>query len=208
MLEADNHQVEDFATEDLDAFIAYHHDAIRRIARSKARRMGFTTADDIEQAVVEHVITKWTYYSGKPASEVEPLLVKTAGRFVSKESDDYMYFTGGYIYNPAEVRRHLRESAWSEGDNCPDVDAKVDLRAAFKTLTKGRQEAVYQHFALGVPSSEMPDSVRKSKDRGVDDITNWLNRREGVRSVSMDELRAKVFSPLPATGLSGRRMEA
>lgn len=206
MLEATEHELEDFATDDLDAFIAYHHGFIRNLARKEGRRRGFTTPDDIEQAVMEEVITRWHALQGKGVAHARAFFNKSAGRFIRSESDDYMYFSGSYIYKPAEVRRRLRDSAWVEGEDCPDVDAKVDLNAAFKEVAKGRQQALYRHYCLGIPVEDMSQAEKRSVYRGVDDITNWLNRKEGVRSVSLDELRAKLSPMLPPVNLSGRQV--
>lgn len=188
--------VEEYSTEDLDEFITYHHETIRGIGEAKGRGQGFTEADDVEQAIMEHVITKWNLYAGQPASRVRKFFEKAANQFLRKERDDYMHFTCSYVYTPADVRRHLRESAWVEGDECPDVDAKVDLQAAFKELTPAKRRSVHKVFAQGVPISELSSAEERSVYRGVDDMTLWLNRKEGVRSYSLDELRGKLFSQL------------
>jgi len=196
MLEEDTHKLEDYSTEDLDEFITYHHETVKRIAQSKGRSLSFAEPDDVEQAIMEHVITKWHLYAGEPASRVKSFFEKAANQFLAKERDDYMHFTAAYIYTPADIRRHLRESAWTEGADCPDPDAKIDLNAAFKTITKNRQRAVYKQYGLGIPSSELSEAEGRSARRGVDDMTAWLNRREGVRTYSLDELRGKLFSQL------------
>lgn len=190
------HELEDYSTEDLDEFITYHHELIKLIAQSKGRGLSYAEPDDIEQEIMEHVIRKWHLYSGQPASKVKSFFERAANQYLEQERDDYMHFTGSFIYTPQETRRHLRESAWLEGAECPDVDAKVDLQAAFATITKGRQDAVYRHFGLGVPTSEMTQAEKRQVHRGVDDMTAWLNRKDAARSYSLDEVRGKLFAQL------------
>lgn len=196
MQEVTAEEVFDFTTDDLDAFISYHHETIKAIASSKGRNLGYTTPDDVEQEIMKHVVTNWHLYSGKKASTVKSYFEKAANQFLNRERIDYMYFSAAYIYTPAEIRRHLRDSAWVDADQCPDVDARVDLHAAFKTLTKGRKTAVYKQYGLGIPSGELSEAEGRAARRGVDDITAHLNKQEGVRSYSLDELRGKLFAQL------------
>ena len=192
----DQEEALDFATDDIDAFVRYHRDTIKGIALSKGRNLGYTTPDDIEQAIMEHITLKWNLYAGRPAPVVPSYFGKAANQYLAQERLDYMYFTAAYLYTPSEIRRHLRDSAWTDLDQCPDVDARTDLHAAFKTLTKARQDAVYKQYGLGIPSSEMSEAEGRAARRGVDDITAYLNKQEGVRSYSLDELRDKLFAQL------------
>ena len=196
MQEVTTEEVLDFTTDDLDAFISYHHDTIKGVALSKGRNLGYTTPDDVEQAIMEHVVRKWHLYSGRPASRVQSYFGKAANQFLNQERLDYMYFSAAYLYTPAEIRRHLRESAWSDLEQCPDVDARIDLHKAFATLTKGRQEAVYKQYGLGIPSSEMSEAEGRAARRGVDDITAYLNHSSGTQSYSFEEIREKIFAQL------------
>lgn len=196
MQEAIAEEVFDFTTDDLDAFISYHHETIKVIAKSKGHSLRYATPDDVEQEIMEHLVKNWHLYAGKKASTVKTYFEKAANQFLNRERIDYMYFSAAYIYTPAEIRRHLRDSAWTDADQCPDVDARVDLHTAFKTLTKGRRIAVYKQYGLGIPSGELSEAEGRAARRGVDDITAYLNKKEGVRTYSLDALRDKLFAQL------------
>ena len=190
MLEETSHESAEHIPGTLDEFLEFHKATIRRVAERKYQRQGFTTPDDIEQAISEHVIREWKHYEGANADQARANFNKAANQYLAKESMDYMHFTGSFVYTPALVRSILENSAWSLIRECPDVEGRVDVREAFETLTPIQQSAVFRRYGLKVPSNETTANEQKNCRRGVDNICARLNRRAGkARTYTLDDLR-------------------
>lgn len=193
-------EVVDFATEDVNEFLVYHREKIGRVAYGKWNKQGFTTPQDIEQSIYEHVLKEWKHYSGKPTSLVYSYFGKAADQYLAAESRDYMYFSGSFVYSSKDVRRHLDKSTWSLIEEAPDLEARVDLRRAFESLTAGQKKAVFSRWGLRRPASEETVNERKAVQRGVDAMTHWLNRKEKATSYSLDDIRGLLGIPESAFG--------
>jgi hypothetical protein len=101
---------------------------------------------------------------------------RLARQFLATERIDYMYFTGGFVYTPSQVQHALATSTWSDASEAPDVDARADMHSAWRRLTPVQQNAVYKRYGLNMPVSELTSAERSAAYRGVDEITQYLNR--------------------------------
>jgi hypothetical protein len=177
----------------LEEFLEFHDPTIQRVAKRKWGRQGFCEAEDVAQAIRLNVIEKWKRYEGLDANQATRYFEKAASQYLGKEAEDYMYFSGTYVYTPGQVRKHLERSTWSLIEEAPDVDARIDIKSAFENLSPARKAAVFRRFALKIPLEETTTLEQRNCLRGIDAITHWLNRREKPRGYTLDEVRQKLF---------------
>lgn len=167
--------------ETLEEFSTLHWNTVSRIASRLARQHGTVDAEDLVQAIWEKAIERFDgSLKGVDQQTAEKYLTRYGRDALNQESLDYMYFSGKYIYSPREVRTKLATCAWSELHECPDVEARVDLRGAFERLPPKQRLAVFKRYGMKEPASSMSSAEKRNEERGVDAITHYLNR--GVRA--------------------------
>lgn len=159
----------------LEDLYTQHAATAKKIARREHRKMPSCTVEDMEQAIWEHASKEVKYYLNKDASTVESYMTKAAKQFWSKERTDYMYFTGSYVYTPADVRKILAASAWSRLDECPDVDGRVDVRGAYAALAPMQARAVFKLYGLKEEQAAFTETEKRNLRYGIDNITHRLN---------------------------------
>lgn len=174
-----------------DLYLA-HAATAKKVARREHRKMPSCTVEDMEQAIWEHATKKTKHYVGKDASTVESYMTKAAKQFWSRERTDYMYFTGSYMYTPADVRRILAASAWSRLDECPDVEGRIDVRAAYMTLAPMQRRAVYKLYGLKEEQANFTESEGRNLRYGIDNITHRLNSGLDKRPTDFNTLGETV----------------
>lgn len=174
--------------ETVDAFARIYWDKVNQVARSLHRQYGVVDAEDIAQGIWEKIIPRFEKdYKHMDAETLQKVFQRLGKDVLNRESLDYMYFSGSYIYTPQEVRDKLSTCGWNELDECPDVDARVDLREAYRHLPPKQQAAVLKRYGLKEPPGGMSDSEARNERRGVDSITHWLNRGLGVAPARLDD---------------------
>lgn len=171
--------------ETVDEFLFVHGTTVNQVARGVARDFKAVNHEDLEQDLWVVITERFSYFA--EARNVRALLNATAKRLANAERIDYMHFTGSYIYTPDDVRTILQDSVWSDIEKAPDVEGRADVRAKYDRLAQGRKDAVYKRFALGFPYKELTEGERKSLNRGVNDIANWLNGALSLKPLSYDE---------------------
>lgn len=162
---------------------------IERIASREAASRHYIDPEDVAQAVRLSIVEEWKIYQGREADQVIAILRRRARRYIEKEVADYMYFSGAYLYTPQQVRYHLETSAWTEMTEHSDINARADVLAAWETLPPATKRAVYRRYALGIPTSEMTDAESRACRRGVDQITERMNKNVPP-AVSTEEVLA------------------
>lgn len=174
--------------ETLDEFASLYFETVREMSETIHRKFGTVEAEDIEQGVWEAVVQSFDKaFTGLARDTARARLYRVGMRYQNREDLDYMYFAGNYHYSPSEVRLKLATCAWSDVEKCPDIDAKIDLRAAFTALPPKQRMAVFKRFGMRVLAGELSSSEKRSEERGVDGITNWLNRKEKRAAVRLDD---------------------
>lgn len=176
----------------LEDLYTTHADTAKKIARREHRKMPSCTVEDMEQAIWEHATKEVKYYLQKDAGTVESYMTKAAKQFWSKERTDFMYFTGSYVYTPADVRRILAASAWSRLEECPDVDGRVDVRGAYLTLAPMQRRAVFKLYGLKEEQSSFSATESRNLRYGIDNITHRLNSGLGKHPSDFNALGASV----------------
>ena len=163
-----------------------------RIAAREHQKLAMFDAEDVEQAIWEHVLTNWKYYAKADAKFVEIYMTKAARGFAQSERIDYMYFTGAFVYTPKLVAAGLETCAWKPIEEVPDVDTRVDLQEAFEQLrakAPKQAEAVFKRYGLG--EDDLSAAERMNVSRGIESLTHRLNSGLRLQAESIDLTVAK-----------------
>lgn len=148
---------------------------VHYIAKRQHYGVDYLSVEDMEQAIWEHAVKEFRYYKNKTASEIEAIFTKVAKRYWSKQRIEHMYAVGCYIYSPEMIKEYLEDSVWTELQDAADIDARIDLLDAFKSLPPKQSQAVYKHYAENVPLKELSDAEKRNVLRGIDNLTHYLN---------------------------------
>lgn len=175
-----------------DFYTVYHED-VARISRKVANEFKTVQAEDLEQDLWADLSATWEKILEASKFTVQSIIRRRALQLANKERIDYMHFSGSYLYTPKDVRLILSESAWSDIDQAPDIEGRVDVRAKFDKLAPGRQAAVYKRYGLGVTYKELSKSEQNALERGVGQITDWLNSALNFYSVSYENSMQEDF---------------
>ena len=131
----------------------------------------------------------WVFYldtpvmHSYPAQKQQSLLVKQARKTLQQERIDYMHFTGTFVYTPDAVRTILANSVWAEVDDIGyDVEGRVDVQTAMKSLSIDARRLLYRQFVLG-ELGKFTEAQRRTSYRAVDKIARELNSQVRVDAV-------------------------
>lgn len=167
-------------------FCVEHMDTVQRIARQQHKRSNIFTPDDIEQAIWMTLASKWENIRSYPSKNVVQLARMAAAEWCKKQRLDYAYFCGKVIYTTEEVKRILRESTWEDLGPGIDVEGRVDVRNAFKSLPAAQQINVFRLF--GLKETDMVGAPQVSASRGIRNITDYLNSHLAADQKEIDSL--------------------
>lgn len=156
---------------------------VNEIASQEWKRSALYELDDVVQAIWLHMMEHWKDYEEASVPLTRHMVRRAAKAFCEKQRVDYMYAMGAYLYTPALVRRYLETVVWCAPENCPDVDARVDLTEALGKLSTVQHAAIYKKYALKEPLTTPGE--RTAESRGVSAITNRLNT--GLRLRAEDD---------------------
>lgn len=174
--------------ETLEEFASLHMETVREIAQQIYRKFGTVESEDIEQGIWEAVIKTFDKaFSGLDESTARSRIHRVGMNYQNSEDMDLMHFSGNYTYTPSEVRLKLATCVWVELDKCPDVDAKIDLQAAFEALPPKQRMALFKRYGMKTPLEEMSVAEKRALFRGADGICVWLNRRNKTTALRLDE---------------------
>lgn len=171
----------------LESLYADHADMIQKIARREHRGVQTLDVDDIEQHI-------WLTFGEKAlkadgsgtdfrtweAKGIADLAIKVARQYVARERIEYMHFAGAFIYTPAIVEVYLKEAVWTELENAVDIDGRVDVREALKTLPLQTQQDLFVHYGMDQPH-DVRSAAYKRVERAVETISDRLNMGSGVK---------------------------
>lgn len=145
---------------------------VTRIAKAQHKQSSVFEVDDVEQAIWEFFAKKWEQIKGYDDAGVKTLAGKAASTWCQDQRNDFMYFTGAFIYTPAMVDRILSESVWAELGPGIDVEGRVDVQAHFGKLKESYQTNLYLKHAVKEPMTEAQD---KSASRALERLTHLIN---------------------------------
>lgn len=169
-----------------------HYAEAQRIAVGEWKKSNLYEAEDVEQAIWEHVMGNWKYYAKADDKYRTACMVRAARNYVRKEREDYMYHSGAFVYTPKLVANYLESCAWKPLEQVPDVDARVDLQEAFAILARSAPKqaaAVFKRYALG--EEDMSSAERMNVSRGTESICHRLNSGLRLSAESIDLVIAR-----------------
>lgn len=141
--------------------------------------------EDLEQWLWMHFLEVWD----KAQEWTHKIVMVHASREIKKYAKqqriDYEEFRCEYVYTEELVKGFLMEAAWSDADECPDVDARADITRVFPRLSKRQQQAVFGYYALG-ERYERGSANERALSRGVKELTYQLNAGLPRTTISLD----------------------
>lgn len=164
---------------------------IKNVAKKQATDV--MDPDDLEQEfwvfALEELIPR-----DHPEGTVVDLIKKQGVKIVGQERIDYMQFRGAFIYSPAVVRTTLEDSVWTNEEDAPDIEGRMDASSALAQLSEHERDLLVSRFA---PKSRVsPDLSRtdyKHIESAIDKISMTLNR-----GASRSELDIETAAEQPA----------
>lgn len=153
-------------------FCMEYQERVKAIARRQHMDSRIFTVDDVEQAVWLAFAQRWQSIRQYHEGQIVKLARRSAAEWCKRERLDYSFFQGKVIYTTEEVKRILRESTWEDLGPGIDVEGRVDVRAAFQSLTKSQRENVFRTYGL---KETLVGAPQVSASRGVRAITDYLN---------------------------------
>lgn len=172
-----------------EAFVREHMDIVQKQARQQHKQSNLFSIEDIEQAIWLHMAENFTYVKDKTPEEISKYAYRAAATYCKEEREDFVYFSGGALYSGQMVERILADAVWVELGPGIDVEGRVDVERAYEKLTPSQKRAVYERFALKMSKSVLDD---KSLERGIHNITNYLNSRIQMERAEMEEAARAV----------------
>ena len=119
---------------DADSFFRDLRPYITKAALKAHRGSSIVEVDDIEAHVMMTLFEQYEKIKHWELPGLIDLANKIAATYASNERIDYMHFHGDYVYDNKIVGAYLAEVMWSDDEDCPDFDGRMDLRDAFSTL--------------------------------------------------------------------------
>lgn len=168
---------------------------LNRIADSLAIQWPGIDSDDIRQEMVAKVLEDMASLNRhKDGEKIAIGLAKKRGiQYCSTERQYWQNQTAEWIYTPREVRALLAEfflaDAWEDAPKRPENGqtitgdgisvALMDIRSAYHAISEGDQATILTAFRAGEKPAD--DAERKRRNRAVDRVTAYLNRRMSAR---------------------------
>lgn len=146
--------------------------AADRIGREWA---AVTTAEDIEQEIILHLLDKGTVekLAGFDSGARYTTLVKIGTQLAAQERVDYDYFTGNFCYSTKEVRKLLEEGILTEERVSTNTE-RMDVDEGSQLLAD-RNERYAGLIAKRYFFGDKVDEAR-ALSRAVDALTDCMNR--------------------------------
>jgi len=175
---------------------------IKKAARSVAFDWpGVVEAEDIEQDIWEHIISRPNTTSDLLAMEPTPryrTISKIGHRIASKERDDYDHFTGNFRYSVNEVRSllsqgalasiHSVQSGWSSqevvssgGEFADTVNTMVSMETDLKRAMAKLKETTPQYHGILIRKYLQNEYIESGADKkraslALEALTDNMNK--------------------------------
>lgn len=158
-------------------------------AEKACRTRGMSDPEDIAQDVLVRVLEEDRAGRLDSVDPTSPQFFNILKRYTSKavndEATDYMYFTGGYVYDRGTVVHILDDLLWGEAGTIDDAEKRVDVKASYDRMGESYRLAIYKRYALGIIPSRGSEQVALS--RATDALMHDLNFRSRRAAVPLDE---------------------
>lgn len=169
-----------------EIFVDDYARRVDSIAMREHKHSTIFTVEDLKQEIWAAVFKEFEKLVGKPEGFIINFMNRAAGRFAEKSRIEQMYQTGTFIYTPDLVKVQLELDAWNS-DPGGDWDMRLDVRAAFDSLSAKHQDLIFRAYRLDESFKDNP-SARKELSRARDHMAHFLNNGAHVRTVSLDDV--------------------
>lgn len=160
-------------------------DAIQRIAVTEHRGNAATTPEDIAQELWVYLLMNRDSLDDYHEGAVVKMLVKEARKYARSEREDFMYFSGAFIYSGEHVAALLSETTWVNDDEVIDIEGRLDVREHFAKLTPTQQQALFLKYGAG--RKNLSSSQRTSVSRGLKRLTDLMNAATPPSGVELED---------------------
>lgn len=165
-------------------------EAITAEAERACRKFGMIEHEDIAQAVFAELWRRDLKGDldaiGDDGPQFYTVIKKHTRQAVNNERRDYMYFSGGYVYDRPTVVHILGDLLWGEVGTIDDAEKRVDVKASYDRLSESYRLAIYKRYALGIIPSRGSEQVTLS--RAIDALMHDLNFQTRRTAVPLDEV--------------------
>lgn len=164
-----------------DEFISHYYQDVQDIGVKLYKENGTVESDDISQAIFEEVIRSYDKAFADLDRAATLFRLWRAGKsYVKRESIDYMYFSGGFVYTPKIVRDLMEAQFYMLQPVVAGSDAQasnIDVQTAFERLAERKREVLLRRYRDGVAPSDMARGDKLVLYRAIDEMTDSLNKR-------------------------------
>lgn len=162
-------------------------DLAAKTARREHRGVRTIETEDIEQHIWLTISKKSLRDNGRGTDfrlwdrpGISNLMTKIAREYVQRERIEFMHFAGAFVYTPAIVEVYLKDAVWAELEDVVDIDGRVDVRDAIKTLPLETQRCLFIHYGMDQPFANGSAEYFRVY-RAVETISDRLNMSSGVK---------------------------
>lgn len=164
-----------------------HAELVTKIARREHRGIRTVEVEDVEQHVWLTLAKKSLRDNGKGTDfrlwdryGITDLITKISREYVARERIEYMHFAGAFIYTPGIVEVYLKDAAWANLEDVVDMDGRMDVKEAIKSLPLETQRCLFVHYGMD-QAYEAGSAQYKRVHRAVETISDRLNMDSGVK---------------------------
>ena len=165
-------------------------DAITAEAERQCRKFGMVEHADIAQAVFSELWRRDLKGDldqiGDSGPQFYTIVKKHTRQAVNNERRDYMYFSGGYVYDRPTVVHILNHLLWSEPGTIDEAEKRADVKASYDRMSESHRLAIYKRYALGIAPVDGTEKWRLSE--ATDTLMHDLNFKTRRAAVPQDDV--------------------
>lgn len=145
--------------------------------------------DDLIQDLWQFWLSR-TELQEYPENTQKSILRRHARSIIAKERTDYAYFTGAYLYTPTTVRWLLQEAVWVAPFASPDIEGRIDVQKAMRSLSAKDQAVLEAAYAFNMYPN-LSKTQQKRVQRAVDKLAAILNSRSKPETKDIHQVAAQ-----------------
>lgn len=131
-----------------------------------------------------------------PEGTVVDLIKKQGVKVARQERIDYMQFRGAFIYSPAVVQTILEDSTWTNVEDAPDIEGRMDVSCALAQLSERERDLLVSRFAPeGGVGPGLSRTDYKHIESAIDKISMILNRGAARSEVDIETAGEEFAAP-------------
>lgn len=170
---------------------------IASVIKNVAKKQSTDVMDpeDLEQEL-------WVFFLGElahteyPEGTIVDLIKKRGIKIARDERIDYMQFRGAFVYSPAVVRTILEDSVWTNVEDAPDIEGRMDVSNALLELSGDERSLLHEYFTVASADRGRLDTYSYERiERAIDKISMILNRGATRSEVDIETAGEEFAAP-------------